>query len=594
MNAGCAARAASLLSVLLMSRIVILTAHRPPISPWMPAAYFWQDIVVALIYASLDRVLARAWAGWILYGVLAAYTALNLPVTLLTSSPLTWPMLRAARGPLSDSLAHHLTAGNIFLLLLIAGASALLPLLFRSLRGRHVLFSGLIFGLIAALGPLAQSRLDTLGLQRNATVELLKPLAAFPSADRSAESLISRNWRVSPFTASQVKEDLSLYRGMARGRNIILISLESVAAQYLSAYGGRLDLMPNFSEMARRGMLFENAYAAYPESIKGLFSVLTSTFPAFETSPEDHTRFACRSLPSVLGDAGYRTALFHSGRFMYLGMESVIHGRGYDTLEDAGDIGGDHQSSFGVDEPSTVRRILSWLDKLPPGRPFFVTYLPVAGHHPYDTPERGRFPENEEFGRYCNALGYGDAALGQLLRGVRARGLQEKTLWVLFGDHGEAFGQHPGNFGHTFFLYEENVHVPFLIVAPELLENPLRVRRTASLIDVAPTILDFLGLEPPACYQGRSMFENTSTMALFFTDYSLGLLGLRDRQWKFIHEINSDRSKLWDLDSDPGERNDLSAACPERVAWYRRHLIAWSAAQKAHVVGPQAPVHKPR
>lgn len=583
MNDGHAPRAASLLSVVLLSKMIILAAHQPPPSLWMPVAYFWQDVLVVFVYAALDRILARAWAGWILYGVLVAYTALNVPVTLVTSSPLTWPMLQAARGPLSDSLVHHCTPANILLLFLIIGCSALLPRPFRSLSRRHLLLGGFVFGPIVALGPLAMSRVDSAGLHRNAVVELVKPLAALPSnADRSTE--VSGDWRSSPFASSSTVEDLSRYRGIARGRNIIVVSLESAGAQYLTAYGGGLDLMPNFSEMARRGMLFESAYAAYPESVKGLFSILCSTFPAFDTSPEDHARLACRSLPSVLAGAGYRTALFHSGRFMYLGMDSVIGQRGYDTLEDAGDIGGDYQSSFGVDEPSTVRRILGWLDNLPANQPFFATYLPVAGHHPYDTPERGRFPEDEEFGRYCNALGYGDAALGQLLRGVRARGLEEKTLWIVLGDHGEAFGQHPGNFGHTFFLYEENVRVPFLVFAPGLFDRPVRVRRTASLVDAAPTVLDFLGLEPPACYQGRSLLENASPMALFFTDYSLGLLGLRDGQWKFIYEIDSGRSKLWDLDVDPGERNDLSAAYPERVAWYRRHLLGWSEAQKKYVV----------
>jgi hypothetical protein len=72
-------------------------------------------------------------------------------------------------------------------------------------------------------------------------------------------------------------------------------------------------------------------------------------------------------------------ALFHSGRFGYLGMEDVIRNRGYSTLEDAGNIGGNHNSSFGVDEPSTVVRVLQWIDSLPAGGSFFVSYLPIAG-----------------------------------------------------------------------------------------------------------------------------------------------------------------------------------------------------------------------
>src|SRR5205823_2949406 len=137
------------------------------------------------------------------------------------------------------------------------------------------------------------------------------------------------------------------------------------------------------SALARRALVFDNAYAVYPESIKGLFSVLCSTFPAFDSRPEEYESVDCRSVASVLAGAGYRTAMFHSGRFAYLGMESIIRNRGYQVLEDAGEIGGNYNSSFGVDEPATVARILAWIDALPDGQRFFLTYLPIAGHHPY-------------------------------------------------------------------------------------------------------------------------------------------------------------------------------------------------------------------
>src|SRR6185369_14205292 len=126
-------------------------------------------------------------------------------------------------------------------------------------------------------------------------------------------------------------------------------------------------------------------------------------------------------------------------------------------------------SSFGVDEPAAVERMLHWIDSIPENQPFFLTYLPVAGHHPYATPEAGPFPNDSEFGDYLNALHYGDHSLGVLLEGLRARHLDENTLFVFFGDHGEAFRQHDGNSGHSMFIYEENVRVPYIIAAPGLL-----------------------------------------------------------------------------------------------------------------------------
>ncbi|HZU36816.1 MAG TPA: sulfatase-like hydrolase/transferase, partial [Gemmataceae bacterium] len=291
-------------------------------------------------------------------------------------------------------------------------------------------------------------------------------------------------------------------------------------------------------------------------------------------------------LASVLRQHGYRTGLFHSGRFMYLGMDAAIQNRGYDTLEDAGAIGGDRDSSFGIDEPSTVRRILRWIDERPSGQHFLVSYLPIAGHHPYQTPERGPFPDTSDIDRYRNALHYADAALGELLDGLRVRGLEQQTLFVIFGDHGEAFGQHQGNFGHTLFLYEENVRVPYLIIVPGQ-DWGQRIHRIASLVDTAPTVLDLLRLPIPAGYQGRSLLDGRSDLALFCTEYTLGLLGLRDGRWKLIHELESGRSLLYDLETDPNEQQDVSADQPERTSAYQQHLLRWAAAQKYRLNRPQ-------
>src|SRR3989475_8507384 len=275
----------------------------------------------------------------------------------------------------------------------------------------------------------------------------------------------NKDWRSSPFLVfSNAVNPLLQYRGAAAGRNVVLIVLESTSARYWPSGDSAIDPMPNLTALASQGISFEHAYAVYPESIKGLFSVLCSRYPAFDVAPEVYSRITCPALPRELGSAGYRTALFHSGRFTYLGMPAIIEKRGFEVLEDAGAIGGNIHSSFGVDDSSTVKRLLSWIDSLKQGERFFVMYLPVAGHHPYATPERGPFTasgENGEMNRYLNALHYGDRALGELLSGLRVRDLDRNTLFVLFGDQCEAFGPHDGNFRHTLFIYDENIHVPY-------------------------------------------------------------------------------------------------------------------------------------
>jgi hypothetical protein len=576
-------RLTSVLLALAIARMAMLAGHDLQRSWWSPFAYLWHDAAIALLFAAMDRRLrVRPRMAWTLYALVVAYIVINVPITRVMSTPMTWTMWRAAGGALSDSILLYVTLPNVLWIVTIVTAAAVGPLadqvLNRTLghagNPSRVLMAFLVA--IVGLGPLAGVRVDTHGLERNAWSALI--VSALPRLSASASSA---DWRLPRSSDAAGVDDLRHLRGAAAGRNVIFVSLESTAAQYLGLYGAAPDVAPNLSALARSGVVFDNAYAVYPESIKGLFSTLCSVYPAFDRTIESDARGPCRSIAAILGSAGYRAALFHSGRFAYLGMDAVVRGRGYDVLADAGDIGGNHESSFGVDDRSTVDRMLAWIDGIPHGVPFFLTYLPIAGHHPYEVPARGPFPTGDEFGRYRNALRYGDTVLGHLMAELRARGLEANTVWLLMGDHGEAFGQHDGNFGHTLQLYDENVHVPFVLAAPGLIARQIRSTRVISTIDAAPTLLDALGLTPNDSYQGRSVLDDRPRMALFFADYSLGLLGLRDGRRKYIYELESGRSRLFDVERDPREMHNVTESNPEAAQWYQQRLRHWSAAQKA-------------
>jgi hypothetical protein len=570
--------AACLFGVFLTARLLILARGVVPLGPWTPLVFLWQDALFVLLFAVFEQLTRRRRGlTWAVYAAVVLYVAVNVPVACVLTTPLTWPLLRAARGTLADSILHHVTAANLLRLGVVLAVGGLLPLWLRrrwaglSLRLRGAGLVGLV--LLAVTGQAATAWVETLGLHRNVFVALAT--TAFP---RVAARELAGDWRASPYGNAE-GDDLSRFRGVAAGRNVLLVHLESTAAQYLRPYGADLDPMPNLSRLARSALLFEDAYTTFPETIKSFVAVHNAVHPALDVPTERHADAPVLGLASRLAARGYRTGLFHSGRFVYLGMDAVVRRQGFDVCEDAGDIGGQRESSFGIDEGSAVRRLLAWVDEAP-GRPFFACYLPIAGHHPYATPDRGPFPDEPEINRYRNALHHADAALGELLAGLRARGLEESTLVVVCGDHGEAFGQHAGNYGHTLFLYEENVRVPLLAAAPGLIDRTVRAGRVASLVDVGPTVLDLLGLPAPPGAEGRSLLDGPERMALFCTDYSLGLLGLRDGRWKMIHEIESGRSRLFDLAADPEERDDLSAAHPDRVEAYRAQLLNWCASQR--------------
>src|SRR4029079_19293308 len=163
------------------------------------------------------------------------------------------------------------------------------------------------------------------------------------------------------------------------------------------------------------------------------------------------------------------------------------------------------------------------------------------------------------------------------------RRLLDHTLFVIFGDHGEAFGEHPGNFAHTLFIHEENVRIPLMIAAPGSSRRSVRVPRVARVIDIAPTILDLLGLAPDARHQRTSLLPGDARVALFYADYSIGWLGLVDGCSKYLYDVDSGRSRLFDVCVDPGETQDTAAANPQRVFVYKDRVAAWATGHKTRL-----------
>jgi arylsulfatase A-like enzyme len=562
----------SLAGVLMLARLLGLAGRDLPASFWLPSALVWQDAATALLFGASACLLNRRLV-WVVYTLLVGWIALNVVAVRELSSPLTMTMLRASGTALADSVTHTLTSANIACMALVAGAGGLLPRMRARPGVRRTAGAALL--LLAVPGPFVATSLDLVGTQRNAVTALAAGLLPrLPASETGGTA----DLRATPF-APPPADDLRAFAGAARGRNIVLVILESTGAQYLKSYGAAEDPMPTMTTLAREAFQFE-AYAVYPESVKGLFALLCSKAPAFDVSVHAHVDAPCAPLARALAAAGYRTALFHSGRFGYLGMDALIAPQGFDTREDAGAIGGHVESSFGVDEPSTVARMLSWIGPQERARPFFMLYMPIAGHHPYATAAPGPFAGEGDLSAYKNALREADAALAALVDGLRTRDLYEQTMIVVMGDHGEAFGQHPGNYGHTLFAYDENVRVPLLVALPGVTTQPVRARQVASVLDIAPTVLDLAGLAAPGDYQGRSLLSGPGRLAFFFTDYALGWAGLRDACWKYLVEVDDDRSRLFDVCADPAETQDRAAEQPARVQAYHERVLAWLSASR--------------
>jgi hypothetical protein len=564
----------ALVGVLLLAKVLGLAPRDLPSSVLLPSVLVWDDVAVGVLFWGAARWLLPATVASTAYWLIALWVALNVAVVRTLSSPLTPNMLRAAGGALSDSIVLYLTPGNVTAVAAVVLCAALLPRTRMSTPIRRGVAAAALA--VAIPGPMVEAYVDASGLQRNAVAVLVR--AALPRVPRPTPDL-DEHWRRARSGAMNVTPDLEALRGVAHGRNVVIVVLESAGAGYLRTYGASDDPMPTVTTLAQSAVQFE-AYAAYPESIKGLFALLCSRHPAVDVSVFVHAAAPCDPLAGALGERRYQRGLFHSGRFDYLGMDAVVARQQFDTFEDAGVIGGSRESSFGIDERSTIERMLGWIDGLDPAHPFLMVYLPIAGHHPYAAPGPPAFSGPGPLVDYKNALRYADTSLAALFDGLRARGLWESTVVAVLGDHGQAFGQHDGNIGHTLFIYEENVRVPLLISIPGVTKAPLRSTRIASVIDVAPTLLELLGVPVPASHEGLSLLDTRQATAYFSTDYALGWAGLRDGCWKYLLELESRRSYLFDLCRDPHERYNLVSSHGARDGAYRTRVLGWAAATR--------------
>jgi arylsulfatase A-like enzyme len=175
---------------------------------------------------------------------------------------------------------------------------------------------------------------------------------------------------------------------------------------------------------------------------------------------------------------------------------------------------------------------------------------------------------------YLRALRYIDDRMRELVAG-----LGPDTLLVMLADHGEGFGQHPGSRSHGAKIWQEAVHVPMVVIGPQLAEAGVSgvVELNTSHIDVAPTILGLLGVPVPCTMRGRDLTTTSApTIALFGGRAPGGQKGLIDGRWKYIRD-SSGADLLFDLTFDYAERDDLAAKQPEQVADFRARVADWEA-----------------
>ena len=376
-----------------------------------------------------------------------------------------------------------------------------------------------------------------------------------------------------------------------RPPNVIIIVLESVAARWASLNGGHYDSTPYLKAESAHGLVFENFYAHIGRSSNSLGAILLSAYPKldFRDLTAEYPQLGGTSLAAVFRDHGYRTAFVTPSDLSWAGWNSFLSTRGFEELRDY------HQlpcstliSSWGVEDRCMVEGMLDLIGRKST-QPFFLMGWTTQTHHPYEaTPglpliafEREPVADQYELGRYLNVMHETDRHLERLFEAIWRAGLEQDTIVVAVGDHGQAFGYPHDTYIQGRTVYEEDVRVPLMVWSPRLYPLATRSQTIGSQVDLAPTITELAGLTAAPDWQGRSLFDaQRAPRAYFYVAEDHFTLGVRERNWKYIFDLREGVDQLYDLDRDPDEQHNLATREPARCARLRQRLAAWTEANR--------------
>jgi len=330
---------------------------------------------------------------------------------------------------------------------------------------------------------------------------------------------------------------------------VIIISIDTLRADHLPAYGYTAIETPHLDALRRDSILFENAYSHVPLTLPSHVSMLTGELPN-ENGVRNNIGFRLdvakhETIPTLLKKKGYATGAAISAFVL----------RGNTGLRDAFD---DYDDQVAVREGAAVGTLARdgretsaiakrWIDAHR-GAPFFFFLHLFEPHTPYEPSYDGEIVKS-------------DAIVGDFLDHLRAAGLYDDAVIVLMSDHGEGLGDH-GEDEHGIFLYREAIHVPLMLKLPGKQRANSTVSRVVQLIDILPTIAALTGANVPAAAHGTSLIADKVEPRRVYSEtvyprIHLGWSDLRSLQDERFHYIEAPSPELYDDQADRSERRNV-------------------------------------
>lgn len=362
-----------------------------------------------------------------------------------------------------------------------------------------------------------------------------------------------------------------------KGYNLLVITLDTMRADRIGAYGYKDAQTPNIDRLAENGVLFENCYAPVPLTLPAHVSIFTGKYPLGHGVRDNGAFFLAPSETTLAESMKKKNYQTFAAIASFVLLSKFGLNQGFDVYDDALEAkrvithleseikAGEVYAKFDrwfkgfQKQPAPAsgnetRNFLAWVHFYDP-------------HTPYDPPKeyRDKFPDTLQ-GKYDGEVAYTDFYAGKIIDDLKNANLLDNTLVVIVGDHGEAFGEH-NEYGHSFFCYQENLRVPLIFYNPRLLQTPNRVANRVNLVDLMPTFNDIFGLQNDTGVQGGSLVpllagETQEGERTFYIESMHGkeemgwapLMGIITGNYKYI---SLPEPELYDLDADKNEKENL-------------------------------------
>ena len=365
--------------------------------------------------------------------------------------------------------------------------------------------------------------------------------------------------------------------------NVAIIILESTRARSTTVHNPEMETTPFLAELAEESTVAERAYATLPHTSKALVAMLCGIEPRLRMpiTEAQTDGLPARCLADLLGDEGYRSLFIQTATERFEDRPGLVDNMGYDDFipEEGMDTSSYEPANyFGYEDAIMLPYSEDWL-ATHGDEPFLATYLTLTPHHDYLAPKerygRFEFADDDELNRYKNTLYYVDQFTRELFEQYREQGVYDDTLFVIMGDHGEAFGEH-GRTQHDNVIWEEGIHVPLMIYDPTAPESE-RIDYPVSQIDLVPTIVDWLGYDVDGGdYPGMPIGESDEDRVVYsHCWYERRCMARIGQRLKYIDHFGQRAPEVYDIPDDPREQNNLADNKQSEIQQWRAEVYGW-------------------